>query len=635
MVDAGGGTILPGVIDAHVHTGWDFIHGIDRLTPWLQYGITTLGDQGTAKNATLLHRAAIDAIPGAPRVQLAGPVVTAPGGYPVPAWYYWGAHEVAGEPAARNLVIDLIENQGVDTIKIAIERGFLSDYSAASPPAWPTFTEAEVAAITDEAHARGKIVGAHLTGPEELEVAYENGVDVAVHTPITPIPPAIVAAAVAADMTFISTAKVWKSVPFEIANLSAIRTAGGRVAVGTDAPHEPPGMMLREFEALAIAGFSNMEIIQAATHNGAVAIGRESDLGTLEAGKLGDVIVVDGDPLADYHVLADVESVILAGEIMRSPYSGPDDGDGIAANVDAQHCCHTGDYSDVKLGGTSFGTIVARNGLSITVTDEPQPAGLRITASGVGGPAVLGLCSRPIVMVPIYAGQEIISTCHSAAIEVVSGPVVAEFDSLFAQLPTGTNVTVENELARQYDVTNDASASASAVIGGVTIAPGATVNGITDTDEDGLADSVETDTGVYVSPGDTGTDPAEPDYDGDGVGDGDEVFLHDTDPTITDTDGDGCGDGTELGALPVLGGDRDPADAWDFFDVTGDQLVDFSDTIAVLTYFGDAAPPGSPADLLDRDVLDPAKPWRTSASNTGVDFTDALNSLSSFGHSCS
>jgi hypothetical protein len=101
-----------------------------------------------------------------------------------------------------------------------------------------------------------------------------------------------------------------------------------------------------------------------------------------------------------------------------------------------------------------------------------------------------------------------------------------------------------------------------------------------------------------------------------------------------DADGDGCLDASEGGGDPELGGMRDTANFWDFFDITGDGLIDFSDALDVLSYFGETALEGSPADLRDRASLDPQQPWRTSEADDGVDFTDVLNNLASFGHSC-
>jgi hypothetical protein len=106
-----------------------------------------------------------------------------------------------------------------------------------------------------------------------------------------------------------------------------------------------------------------------------------------------------------------------------------------------------------------------------------------------------------------------------------------------------------------------------------------------------------------------------------------------SDACDTDDDNDSCSDVEEQGPDEAFGGLRNPLNPWDFFDVTADGLVDFSDSLDVLSYFGDAGAAATPGDLRDRDVGGP-NGWNLVESNTGVDFTDVLNTLLSFGHSC-
>lgn len=113
-----------------------------------------------------------------------------------------------------------------------------------------------------------------------------------------------------------------------------------------------------------------------------------------------------------------------------------------------------------------------------------------------------------------------------------------------------------------------------------------------------------------------------------------------TDPLDPDTDGDGCADSEEIGPDPAFGGLRNPLDFWDFYDVTNDQSValDLSDTLLILGRFGTPYNDGAyvlPGDnLLDRYIPDPSQPWRAAESNDGIDLIDALANLKSFGHSC-
>ena len=98
---------------------------------------------------------------------------------------------------------------------------------------------------------------------------------------------------------------------------------------------------------------------------------------------------------------------------------------------------------------------------------------------------------------------------------------------------------------------------------------------------------------------------------------------------------DGCPILREIGPSHIFGGQRNPGDYWDFFDVTGDLVIDISDAIDVLGYFGDPGAPNTPGNLRDRDALSGEYFWQTSESNTGIDLTDAINALLSFGDDCS
>lgn len=105
----------------------------------------------------------------------------------------------------------------------------------------------------------------------------------------------------------------------------------------------------------------------------------------------------------------------------------------------------------------------------------------------------------------------------------------------------------------------------------------------------------------------------------------------------SDSDRDGCSDAQEKGADPNFGGDRDPLNGWDFFDVTADQSIGLTDTLLILAHFGHGPATDATDALLDRYAPDAAKPYRTAqaiATGTGINLADALLNLQSFGHSC-
>jgi hypothetical protein len=92
-----------------------------------------------------------------------------------------------------------------------------------------------------------------------------------------------------------------------------------------------------------------------------------------------------------------------------------------------------------------------------------------------------------------------------------------------------------------------------------------------------------------------------------------------------------------LGTNPVFGGDRDPLDPWDFYDVTGDAAIDLADALLILDHFGHGPNDDPTDDLLDRYAPDPSKPYRTAealGTDVGIDLEDALLNLQSFGHKC-
>ncbi len=149
-----------------------------------------------------------------------------------------------------------------------------------------------------------------------------------------------------------------------------------------------------------------------------------------------------------------------------------------------------------------------------------------------------------------------------------------------------------------------------------------------DSDGDGMPDQVDNCPAV--------ANAGQADSDADYLGDACEG-AYGTNAAVADTDGDGCRDGVEVHThlfAPSFGGDRNPTSLWDFYDVTGDRVVDLSDTLDVLGYFGDSGT--SPAaNLRDRASPNALKPWQLVEANDGIDLTDALANLQSFGHDCS
>lgn len=325
-IDAAGGTILPGIIDNHVHLRTHLGRGEDVLTPWLRAGVTTLVDTGTARGGIARLRELARTVSAAPpRLYVAGPIFTAPGGYPATRREE-GVSEVAyglrNPEEARAAVARVIDDEGADLVKVAVERGFFADYADAD--GWPVPSPQILAAIAETAHARGKKVRAHVTQPGELAAILDAGYDATAHTPIVEIPEALLARAARQGMILTSTANIWGDAPLTRAvqrNLALYVRLGGRVALGTDAPLFQPGATLPmgEIRLLAEAGLPPRDILLAATLHGAEALGLEGELGTVAPGKLADLLVVAGDPLADLSALERVRVVVRDGEVIVAP----------------------------------------------------------------------------------------------------------------------------------------------------------------------------------------------------------------------------------------------------------------------------------------------------------------------------
>ncbi len=335
VIDAGGGLIMPGVIDNHMHALWPnaplATRGEDTITPWLLAGVTTLVDTGSIRHTGRAGRALVESMEHPPRFLMAGPIITVPGGYPTTrrefdmAMYAW---TVEGPDDAYEITSTIIDEEGAELIKVAIETGFDTDYDATD--GWPTLSMEELEAIVRAAHERDVMVRAHVTNPGEALAAARAGLDVLAHTPIHEMPDEVLDECLEAGLIFVSTANIWGYPGRERGrpvgpNLYRYHRKGGIVAMGTDVPYQRGSIMpIGEFELFIEAGFTPAEVLVASTRNSAMAIGREDDLGTLEVGKLADIIVVDGDPLADIHAMERVSVVVRDGEIIPRASESPD-----------------------------------------------------------------------------------------------------------------------------------------------------------------------------------------------------------------------------------------------------------------------------------------------------------------------
>jgi len=182
----------------------------------------------------------------------------------------------------------------------------------------PVLSPEEAEAIVETAHARGIPVTAHATNLSELQRALEAGVDDVAHMVGDRVPTRTIRHMVRTGVSWVPTLEALSDAGG--ANLRRFLAAGGQVALGTDAGYLDGleiGMSLDEIALMAEAGMTPMQIIVAATRNGARICRLENELGTLQAGKVADVLVVDGDPLQDLRALTRVRLVMHEGVTIR------------------------------------------------------------------------------------------------------------------------------------------------------------------------------------------------------------------------------------------------------------------------------------------------------------------------------
>ncbi len=297
IVDAQGGTILPGLIDAHAHVLYNTGTTQAGLGRWLRAGVTTIRDLGSQCGAPDVPALSIAALKQrlaaygntVPTLVIAGPLVTAPGGYPVPTLGHRMTLEVASVDEARQGVERLLAD-GADEVKIAVE-----SWDPKHP--LPTLSSEQVKAIVEIAHRKGTRVSAHVMRVADAQVALEGGVDDLAH------------------LVF------WNKLPDEtIQQMVSHNTLLVPTLVIEDGmPGISEGLPLPELQRMVEFGMTPMQVIVAATSHAAQVCNLGQRLGTLEASKQADIVVVKGDPLANIQAMRDIVIVVKNGEVIVRP----------------------------------------------------------------------------------------------------------------------------------------------------------------------------------------------------------------------------------------------------------------------------------------------------------------------------
>jgi imidazolonepropionase-like amidohydrolase len=360
LVDLAAYTVLPGLIDLHTHLMSEQRQGgyIDRYQlseadyalkaavnarKTLLAGFTTVRDLGDAYNVTIALRNAVNAgaLPG-PRIYTAGKSIASTGGHadPTNGWAPVARGDpgpvrgVANGPWEAFKAVRQRYKDGSDLIKITATGGVLS---LAKSGENPQFTEEEIRAIVSAAGDYGFHVAAHAHGAEGMKRAIRAGVRSIEHGTYmddevmalmkehgTFYVPTISAGRFVAEKAEVEgyfpdivRPKAAAVGPLIQATFEKAYRAGVKIAFGTDTGVGPHGLNAREFAYMVEGGMPAMDAIRSATAVAAVVLGAAEELGTVEAGKLADLIAVSGDPLADVSVLEDVRFVMKDGELHK------------------------------------------------------------------------------------------------------------------------------------------------------------------------------------------------------------------------------------------------------------------------------------------------------------------------------
>ena len=311
VIDLGDLTVVPGLIDAHVHLG---IGGPVRANALadLRAGFTTVADQGARTHRLLALRDSINAgqIEG-PRVLAAGIWVGSAGGV-----CEFNGIGIAGgaEPFVERVRGNIAA--GANLTKVCLSPWPAAAY--ASPDSVEMSRET-LRAIVEASHAARRPVTAHALSRGAARAALEAGVDGLVHA-------AYVDSALARAMqrrgmwmspTLASLTSGDTSVASRalIAAVGVARAAGVTMVFGTDGGVLPHGRGVDEMEALVAAGLSPLDVMRAATVNAARALGIADTVGHIAAGMSADLVAVSGDPLRDIRALGDVRFVLSRGRV--------------------------------------------------------------------------------------------------------------------------------------------------------------------------------------------------------------------------------------------------------------------------------------------------------------------------------
>jgi len=352
-IDGQGGTIMPGMINCHVHLTNDgspdlfgqverdsvtvsALRGYLNLQATLESGVTSVRDCGAANGIALdLARAVDDGLVPGPRIRAAGRVITMTGGHG-----HFIGREADGPAGVRQATRAEIK-AGAHFIKAMATGGVLT------PGVVPTQTALqpdELEQVAREAHNAGRRAACHAIGNEGIKNAIRAGIDSIEHGFYlddealelaldrgTVLVPTLIAVNQIVNNGKTGAMPAWVVEKAESESghhresFAAAVRSGMKVAAGTDAgtPFNPHTYLPQELALMVDYGMRPMDAVVAATRNAAENLGLAPDVGTLEVGRLADIVVVDGDPSSDITAAGRVRFVMKDGVLARDDLSVP------------------------------------------------------------------------------------------------------------------------------------------------------------------------------------------------------------------------------------------------------------------------------------------------------------------------
>ena len=357
-VDLSGRTLVPGLIDMHVHLdspadiggyrGLEFTDSFFGMTAvanakdMLDAGFTTVRNVGSGNRNDVGLKQAIDAgyVVG-PRIVPAGFALGATGGhcdqtFLPPSLQKPDKEEGIGDnPDELKYQVRRQRKFGAEVIKVCATGGV---FSRNTTPGQQQLSEEELRAIADEAHQWGIRVAAHAHGASGIKAAIRGGIDTIEHASLVDDEGIRLAVQRKQPVWFAmdiynteytqsegrkngvleeNLRKDREVAQIQRDNFQKAHRAGVRMVFGSDAGVMPHGQVARQFRTMVQYGMTPLEAIQAATRNAADALGR-NDVGAIAVGRYADIVAVDGDPLSDVTVLERPSAVIKGGaEIVR------------------------------------------------------------------------------------------------------------------------------------------------------------------------------------------------------------------------------------------------------------------------------------------------------------------------------